>query len=218
MQRNTELSEDTLVFATKVFFGFFAIMNPFSTTPIYLAMARGFDDRDAKRIARRSVIVAFVIVSVFVVGGKLIFEAFGLTFSAFQLAGGIIVFLVGLDLLKGVSAGITSSSADAESHSRASAERIAISPLAIPILAGPGTIATAMHFVVDQPAFKFAITVAIFFAMCIATYLMFRFGEKLINTLGNSVVDVIGRIMGLILAIIGTEMAIQGIKRAFGLE
>jgi multiple antibiotic resistance protein len=96
-------------------------------------------------------------------------------------------------------------------------EGVAVSPLAIPILAGPGTIVTAMNNVTDGTFIHIGIVIAVFAIMIYLTYLAFSLSEKIVDKIGNHLITVIGKIMGLILAIMGTDMTIAGIKIAFGL-
>ena len=95
---------------------------------------------------------------------------------------------------------------------------IAISPLAIPILAGPGTIVTAMNNVTDASYMHIGIIIVIFALMIYLTYLAFSLSDLIIDKVGNNLITVIGKIMGLILAIMGSGMAIEGIKLAFDLS
>jgi len=97
-------------------------------------------------------------------------------------------------------------------------ENIAVSPLAIPILAGPGTIVTAMNFVSDNNYFHIGIVIFIFAIMCYITYLAFRFSEYIVEKIGHNIITVIGKIMGLILSVMGIGMVIQGIKLSFHLS
>ena len=94
---------------------------------------------------------------------------------------------------------------------------VAISPLAIPILAGPGTIVTAMNNVTDGSFIHIAVVVVMFGLMIYLTYLAFSLSELIVKKIGNNLITVIGKIMGLILAIMGTGMAIEGIKIAFSI-
>ena len=89
--------------------------------------------------------------------------------------------------------------------------------MAIPILAGPGTIVTAMNFVSDGTYLHIGIVVLIFGLMCLLTYITFRLSNIIERKIGENVISVIGKIMGLIIAIIGTSMIIEGIKISFGL-
>ncbi len=96
-------------------------------------------------------------------------------------------------------------------------ENIAVSPLAIPILAGPGTIVTAMNFVSNTTYLHIAVVILIFGLLCLLTYITFSLSDYIIKKIGENVISVIGKIMGLIIAIIGTSMIIEGIKFSFNL-
>jgi multiple antibiotic resistance protein len=202
------------VLMVKTFFGFFAIMNPVANTPMYVALVEKFDEPQKRAVARRSVLTAFVVVAAFCVAGKLIFELFGLTLPAFRITGGILIFWVGFELLLGRFAKVQTARTEGRASPADSVMRVALSPLAIPILAGPGTIATAMNFAAGS-ILTVATTVAIFGAMCVVTYLFFVYGREFIEFLGANVVRIISQLMGLILAVIGTEMIILGVKGAF---
>jgi multiple antibiotic resistance protein len=91
---------------------------------------------------------------------------------------------------------------------------VAISPLAIPILGGPGTIATALNYSATGSYLKSAVTIAAFSVLCVITYVAFLSGDRLIRILGKSGMGVVTRLMGLILAVVGTQMLIQGIHDA----
>jgi multiple antibiotic resistance protein len=94
---------------------------------------------------------------------------------------------------------------------------VAVSPLAMPILAGPGTIATAMNFSAKGGFQEVAITIAAFAVMCIITYICFVSGKRLVAFIGTGALGVITRMMGLILAVIGMQMIIEGIQGAIKL-
>ena len=104
-------------------------------------------------------------------------------------------------------------------HSNNSEEdnNLAISPLAIPILAGPGTIVTAMNYVTDANFIHIGIVIIVFALIVFLTWLAFTFSERIIEKVGNNLIAVIGKLMGLILAIIGAGMIIEGIKLAFNI-
>ena len=94
-------------------------------------------------------------------------------------------------------------------------ENIAISPLAIPILAGPGTIVTAMNYVSNANYLHIGVVIFIFAIMCYLTYIAFSLSDFIVEKIGNNIITVVGKIMGLIIAIIGVNMLIEGIKLAF---
>jgi multiple antibiotic resistance protein len=200
---------DMVLFLTTVFLGFFAMLNPIGNTPVFIAMMGNADNKTIKRVAFKAVLVAFLIIAVFSLFGHLIFRMFGITLPAFQIAGGIIVFFIGYDLLQGKTARVQRSS---KRISIESYEDMAISPLGIPLLSGPGTISTAMNFVGEGKSFLYALLIILIFAVvCWITYLMFIMSKKIADKLSPSLITVVTKIMGLILAVIAVQMLINGI-------
>ena len=212
------MDSSNLTHALTVFMGFFAVMNPIANVPIFLSLTAGDDKHAVTSIAIRTCALAFVIIAVFCLAGAMIFTVFGITLSAFKITGGILVFLIGFHMLNGKQSAVQQPS-DSEQQAVHTADlSVAVSPLALPIMAGPGTIATAMNFSATGSWLEVGITIAMFAAVCIITLLFFLFGARLIKFLGESALGVITRMMGLILAVIGIQMLIEGISGAFGLQ
>ena len=209
--------EKMLIHAVTVFMGFFAIMNPIANVPIFLGLTSGDDKKTTVIVALKSLTLAFLIVTIFSVAGKVIFELFGITLPAFQITGGLIVFLIGFHMLQGGHSSVQHPSDEDKQKSREAALGVAVSPLAMPILAGPGTIATAMSFSAGGGLMEMVMTISMFAVLCIITYVLFIFGEKFVTYIGASALGVVTRMMGLILAVIGTQMVIKGLHGAFRL-
>lgn len=190
---------------------FFAIMNPIVNIPIFVKLTEGQTEKKKKEVAKTSTIVAFLIVVSFILIGQYIFQVFGLTIPAFKIFGGVLIFYIGFDMLR---AHKTGAHIDAESFFD---ESIAISPLAIPILAGPGTIVTAMNFVVTVSIFHVVSTILIFGIIILLTYFAFIYSSYVVKIIGDKNFVIIGKIMGLIIGVLGANMLIQGIKLAFNL-
>ncbi len=205
------MTSDLLTYSLTVFTGFFAIMNPIANTPIFIGLVEGKSPKAKKNIARISTITAFIIVVSFVIIGKYIFQFFGITIPAFKVTGGVLLFFVGFKMLQSEKSKIHHIQ-DADND-----DGVAVSPLAIPILAGPGTIVTAMNDVTDGDFIHIGIVVVIFAIMILLTYWAFTASEKIVEKLGNNLITVISKLMGLILAIMGTDMLIGGIKLSFNL-
>lgn len=200
---------DFSLFITTVFVGFFAILNPIGNTPVFLTMVGDEDRRIIKRVALRAVTVAFIIITVFSLFGHLIFRLFNITLPAFQIAGGIIVFFIGYDLLQGKQAKTQKTSTK---DTMATYDDMAVSPLGIPLLAGPGTISTAMNFVGQGNSFINTIVIIVVFAVvCAITYLLFVLSKRIAERLKPAIIKAISRIMGLILAVIAVQMLINGV-------
>ena len=200
-----------------VFIGFFAIMNPIANVPIFLGLTADDDRQTTKTVALRSLMLAFLIIVIFSIAGKLIFELFGITLSAFRITGGLLILLIGFHMLQGNQSSVHQLNEGDNQKCREAELSVAIFPLAMPILAGPGTIATAMSFSAQGGILEMAITIAAFAVLCVITYVLFVFGEKFVTFIGAGALGVITRLMGLILAVIGTQMVIEGLHGAFKL-
>jgi len=207
------MNSTTVHFLT-VFTSFFAIMNPIANAPLFLGLTEELDTPTRRRVATRSVLLAFSIVAVFAILGRVIFAAFGITLPAFQVAGGILVGLVGFNLLQGQQSSVHTPSDEDNARSRDAALGIAVSPLAMPILAGPGTIATAMNLAAGSTVADVIQVLAGLALVCAMTWVAFRFSDELVRFLGQNAIKVVTRLMGLILAVIGVQMLIAGITGA----
>jgi multiple antibiotic resistance protein len=201
--------ENLITYGLTVFMGFFAIMNPIANTPIFLGLVEGEDKETKRKIAKRASITAFIIVVTFIIAGKYIFELFGITIPAFKITGGVLIFYVGFEMLMSKKSTVHNNGVSEDKSN------LAISPLAIPILAGPGTIVTAMNFVIDATYVHIGMVISIFAFIIFLTYLAFALSDFIVKKVGNNLIAVIGKLMGLILAIIGTGMVTDGIKLTF---
>ncbi len=206
-----------MLHALTVFMGFFAIMNPIANVPIFLGLTSGDDKQTTRTVALQSLALAFLVIVVFAIAGKVIFELFGISLPAFRITGGLLVFLIGFHMLQGKQSSVHHPNEEDKQKCREAALSVAVSPLAMPILAGPGTIATAMNFSAGGGLAGMVITIVSFAALCIITYVFFVFGEKFVTFIGVGALGVITRMMGLILAVIGTQMVIEGLHGAFKL-
>jgi len=190
-----------------VFLGFFAIMNPIANTAVFVGLTANNTAEEQKKIAFRALLISFFVIFAFALLGKTIFQLFGITLPALRITGGILVFLIGYQMLHGSSSKMHEGEHDEQSD-------IAISPLAVPILAGPGTIATAMNYSAVGSWTEIIITISSFAVLCFITYLCFIFGRKIVSVVGNNGINIITRLMGLILAVIGTQLLISGVAGA----
>lgn len=190
-----------------VFLGFFAIMNPIANTATFAGLTGDKDKSEQSKIAARSLIITFCIILVFAILGKAIFHMFGITLPALRITGGILVFIVGYHMINGSGSSLHSAEKSDDSD-------IAVSPLAVPLLAGPGTIATAMNYSASGGLMGVFVTVSMFALLCIITYYCFVYSSKILLVIGKSGLSIVTRLMGLILAVIGMQMLIVGITSA----
>jgi len=205
--------QDLWLHAFTVFMGFFAMLNPIGNIPIFLGMVKDFDKTTQDKVAWRAVVAAFIIISIFAIFGHIIFRLFGITLPAFQIAGGIIVFMIGFQMLNAKENPIHSQTRQEKKEMVKAAKDMAISPLGIPLLAGPGTISTAMNFVgAEKSILNVGLVIGIFGAMCLVTYWLFLSARTLAHKVDPGILKVVSRIMGMILAVIAIQMLINGIE------
>ncbi|QBG48065.1 MarC family protein [Verrucomicrobia bacterium S94] len=190
-----------------VFLGYFAIMNPIANTGAFIGLTADMAEQERMAVARHALFVSFLIVLAFAVLGKAIFHLFGITLPALRITGGLLVFQVGYHMLQGKSSKIQNSSDESDVD-------MAISPLAMPILAGPGTIATTMNFSAKAGYGEIAITLSMFALLCLITFIFFKYSEKTVEVLGQRGLKIVTRLMGLILAVLGMQMLLHGIGGA----
>ncbi|NQZ92671.1 MAG: MarC family protein [Moritella sp.] len=190
--------------AVTVFMAFFAIMNPIANTTVFAGLTGSMGKSKQVKIAVKSLTITFVIIVLFSILGKSIFHLFGITLPALRITGGILVFLVGYHMLQGKSSKLHTAEDNNDSD-------VAVSPLAVPLLAGPGTIATAMNYSSAGGWGEIIITISAFAVLCLITFVCFIFSSKIISAIGESGLSIVTRLMGLILAVIGVEMLIGGV-------
>ncbi len=187
------------------FMAFFAIMNPISNLPAYMALVADDSQKISRKIAFNSLLIAFIIVTVFVFSGDLIFKVFGITIDSFRVAGGILVAVIGYHMINGNHS--PSYKGMEQQASNSDPMSVAISPLAMPLFAGPGTITTALNLA-NGGIKNQLITVVAFALLCAITYLLLRSAKQIAGFLGENLMKIITKMMGLLLFSIGVQMII----------
>lgn len=190
------------------FVALFAIMDPIGNAAIYLSLTSNSKSAEQKKIARNCINAVAVILLVTVWGGAYLLELFGISTAALTVAGGIIVFLIGLNMLNSDSS--SSSSTDS------GATNLGVVPLAIPLVAGPGTMSAILAHSDLLATLTSKIYVSILcVAMAILVGAIFASANKLINLIGTNGLNVVTRIMGLILAAIAIQLLATGLPELF---
>ena len=204
-----ELSNNDEFTIFYAFMAFFAIMNPISNLPAYMALVADDSQKISRKIAFRSILIAFVIITVFIFSGDFIFKVFGITIVSFRIAGGILVAVIGYHMINGNHSpsykGMEQQAVNSDPMS------IAISPLAMPLFAGPGTITTALSLA-NGGLQNQLITVVAFALLCVITYLLLRSAKQIAGFLGENLMKIIPKMMGLLLFSIGIQMIIVSVQ------
>lgn len=194
----------------------FAIVDPIGTLPFFVSLTGGFSPEDRSVILRRSVLVLGAVLTLFAVVGRFLFQAFGFTLAAFEIAGGLLLFMVAYDMLRGEITRVKLTPQDRE-ESIARRDEISVVPLGIPLLAGPGAISTVMIYEGNASSTPLAI-LATFVAIAIttaATFFILRYGQPIFRSLGRVGVMAMTRVLGLLLAAVGVQFVIDGITATF---
>ncbi len=175
----------------------FAVVDPIGTLPFFAAFTIGYAPADRRVVLHRTVLFFTSILVAFALVGKFLFAAFGFTLSAFEIAGGILLFIVAYDMLRG-EIGPTKLTASDRDEAIQRRDEISVFPLAIPLLAGPGAISTVMIYAGSPSAGP-------------ATFIIFRFGQRILDVLGRVGVMALTRVLGLLLAAVAVQFVITGI-------
>ncbi len=204
-----DLLQFGLITLTSVLF----IVDPIAAVPSYLVVTQSESPAERKRTALRACVAMALLLVVFAAAGRFIFQAFGITLPAFRIAGGLILWLVALDMVRAQRS--THEGKEELSEGQAK-EDVAVTPLAIPILAGPGAISTVMVLAGEiRSVAHGAMVYGAIVVTAAVSYVTLRLGERLIEILGQTGIRVMTRIMGLLLAAVATQFIITGIRDSF---
>ncbi len=188
----------------------FFLVDPFAALPTFLAVTAGDDKRRRRAIARKASITAFTLLTAFAFAGQYIFRAFGITLPAFEIAGGIILLLIGLDMLNARRS--PTQETGPEAAAAASKEDAGIVPLGIPMLAGPGSI-TSVMVLVGQARGHWSLMAAIvgsIFITAVVCYLVLGNSDRVATMLGETGIRILVRIMGLLLVALAVQYFVNG--------
>jgi multiple antibiotic resistance protein len=190
----------------------FFLVDPFAAIPAFLAITESADPVRRKRMARKGALTCFIVLTGFALGGQLIFRMFGITLPAFEVAGGLILLLIGLDMLEAKRSPTQEAHGDTEEG--AAKEDAGIVPLGIPMLAGPGAISSVMVLVGQVPSLfdweMGAILGSITFT-CLVTYWVLASASQVRRVMGETGIRILVRIMGLLLVALAMQFFVNGL-------
>lgn len=195
-----------LVALSSIFF----IVDPLAAIPAFLAMTGGDPEPKRRRMARQAAWTCWAVLSLFALAGSLIFKAFGITLPAFKIAGGLLLGLVAIEMLEARRSGTQES--DAERLEGAQKDEIGVTPLGVPMLAGPGAISTAMVLMGQSRLWWHAIPVFVAIAVtALASFYILAAADRVRGRLGETGIRILMRLMGLVLTAIAVQFVINGL-------
>ena len=190
----------------------FFLVDPFAAIPSFLAITENADVKRRKRMARKGALTCFIVLTTFAVAGQLIFRMFGITLPAFEIAGGLILLLIGLDMLEAKRSATQEAMGDTEEG--AAKEDAGIVPLGIPMLAGPGAISSVMVLVGQVPAFwgwQMGAILGAISVTALVSYWVLAGASKVRRVMGETGIRILVRIMGLLLVALAMQYFVNGL-------
>lgn len=189
----------------------FSIIDSVGNVPFFVAATEGFTESSRRWIIERASIIAAVVLIFFLLAGKTMLDLLNISLGSFQIAAGIILFIIGWDLLRARSS--TTKTTKAEESEALEKEDIAVFPLAIPLLAGPGAITSCIVYGTQaENLLTKGLLVASVVIVMLASFGILAAGSKIMGRIGLTGTRVVRRIMGLLLTAIAVNFVIEGIK------
>ena len=200
-----------LEFFILCFSSLFALINPIGIVPIFISITENYTQHDRNKIALKAVCFSFILLIIFSLIGDLIFSFYGITIHAFRIAGGIILFKISLDMVESKRSRTRTTPSELEEAEEK--EDVAYNPLGVPLIAGPGSIASIM--ILSSEANNLIDKITLFISLVIVliiTLIIFRLSKILTKNFKKSGLRIMQRIMGLILMVISIEFIFKGLE------
>ena len=193
------------------FVALFIIIDPIGLTPVFIAITQGMDDTLRRKVALRSVLVSAFVISLFIVGGETVLGFIGISMPAFRIAGGILLFLTALDMLFQRRSKRRENQTEQELVDDPS-----VFPLAIPLIIGPGAIATVILIAGAKPGLVGIASTGFITALVLLTvFVFFSAASRIEKLLGKTGIDVLTRLLGMLLAALSVQFVIEGLFEFF---
>lgn len=203
------MSHELITTALLYFTSFFAIINPMGVMPVFMTMTSDISEQQRRRTAVKAIITAFITLMLFAIGGQLMFKFFGISVNSFRIVGGVIFFVMGYDMLH---ARISKMKMDDEMVKKY-VDDISVTPLGIPMIAGPGAITNSIVLMEDSPTLplKLILLLSIVVTLLITLFALLGAGP-IIRLLGDTGNKIMIKLMGLIMMVIAVEFFFAGLK------
>ena len=203
------MSHELITIALLYFTSFFTIINPLGVMPVFMTMTADISNKQRKRTALKAILTAFITLMIFAFGGQLLFKFFGISVNGFRIVGGIIFFIMGFDMLQARISRIKMDDDMVKKY----VDDISVTPLGIPMIAGPGAITNSIVLMEDSHTFhlKIILILSIVITLLITLFVLLGAG-KIINLLGDTGNKIMIKLMGLIMMVIAVEFFFAGLR------
>ncbi|SEA01847.1 MarC family protein [Bizionia paragorgiae] len=200
---------DLLSFALLSFTSFFTLINPLGTMTIFMTMTKDLDSAHRTQTAKKASLVAFITIVIFAFSGQLLFNFFGISVNSFRIVGGVIFFLMGMDMLQARLGTVKVNPKEVKNY----VSDISVTPLAIPMICGPGALTNAIVMMEDAHTIELkGVLIASIIVVMLLTFVILYSSSRIIKLLGETGNNVMMRLMGLIVMVIAVEFFFAGLK------
>lgn len=200
---------EIIAYGVLAFTSFFTLINPLGVMPVFMTMTADLDRAHRNKTAKKAISVAFLVILLFAFSGQLLFSFFGISVNSFRIVGGVIFFIMGMDMLQARLGQVKIKDSEVKKY----VSDISITPLAIPMLCGPGAITNAIVLMEDAHGFILKVVfITAVMAVLLLTYLILFSSSRILEWLGETGNNVMMRLMGLIVMVIAVEFFFSGLK------
>ena len=200
---------ELITFGILTFTSFFTLINPLGTMPIFMTMTAQLDVAHRNKTAKKASIVSFITIIIFAFSGQVLFNFFGISVNSFRIVGGVIFFLMGMDMLQARLGKVKVNPSEVKTY----VNDISVTPLAIPMICGPGALTNAIVMMEDATTTSMKVVlIAAVIAVMIVTYIILYSSSKIMKVLGETGMNVLMRLMGLIVMVIAVEFFFSGLR------
>ncbi len=200
----------------KTFVVFFLVIEPISLVPMFAALTRGGEPGYRRKMAYKSIAISALIFVLFAVAGDLVLQALGVSVDAFKIAGGLLLFLLAVDMVFARQSGLRSTTVREQDEARYR-EDISVFPMAFPLIAGPGALATLLLFVVDTRGEPLAVIslLGVIASVLALTLVLLLTTTSVMKVMGVTGANVVSRLLGVVLAALAVQYVLDGLQHAF---
>ena len=200
----------------KIFVVFFVVIEPISLVPLFGALTRGGNAKYRRIMAFKATFISGIILIVFALTGEWLLKALGISVDAFKIAGGLLLFMVSVDMVFARQSGLRSTTVREQEEARYR-EDISVFPMAFPLIAGPGTLATLLLVIneIGNDAVMFGAMLGILAAILLLTLVLLLLTGPVMKVLGHTGANVISRLLGVVLVALAVQYVVDGIQAIF---
>jgi multiple antibiotic resistance protein len=200
----------------KTFVVFFLVIEPISLVPMFAALTRGGEPGYRRRMAYKSIAISALIFVFFAIGGDLVLQVLGVSVDAFKIAGGLLLFLLAVDMVFARQSGLRSTTVREQDEARYR-EDISVFPMAFPLIAGPGALATLLLFMVETRSEPLAVIslLGVIASVLALTLVLLLTTTSIMRVMGVTGANVVSRLLGVVLAALAVQYVLDGLLHAF---